>query len=65
MVAVDEIFVSRVEALEVFECGDSCEFAVCAAVATFAGKNQIPDSVEICAEIALQGVREKVIDIAE
>lgn len=65
MVAVNKKFISRVESPEVFECGDTCGFAVFAAVAAFAGKDQVPDSVEVCAEIALQGVREKVIDIAE
>lgn len=37
MVAVNEKFVSRVESLQVFECGDMCGFAVFAAVAVLTG----------------------------
>lgn len=47
VVAVNEELVARMEALEVFECGDSCGFAVFAAGAVLTGKDQIPASVEV------------------
>lgn len=65
VVAADKEFVSGVKPPEIVDGGDLGGFAVFAAVAVFAGKDQIPDAVQIhVREVALQRVREEVVDIA-
>ena len=66
MVAADEVFVAGVQALEIFEGGDLGEFADLAAVAVFAGEDEIPDAVEICAGFEwFEYMGEEVVDVAE
>jgi len=66
VMAADEVFVAGVQALEIFEGGDLGEFADLAAIAVFAGEDEIPDAVEICAgSECLEYVGEEVVDIAE
>lgn len=65
MVAADQEFVAAMEAFQVFEGWDSCEFSVVAAVAAGAAEDQIPDAVEIELRMdGLQGIGIKMIHVA-
>ena len=66
VIAANEEFVSSVKSFEIFDYGYPGRFAVFAAVAVFAGEDQVPDTVKInFRNVPLQGVWEKMVDIAE
>ena len=66
VMTIDQEFVPGVQSVQIFYGGDSGGFAVFAAVAVFAGEDQIPDSVEVdLCSVTLKRMGEEVVYVTE